>query len=100
MKLALLLIALASLASSTSIPSISLYESFFTYSYAAYPNDTCAKLMLTPNYFLRLGTNNVISAVNKTSLVAAGTLLNYTYTLVLGVLIETNTIQDFDVDQN
>lgn len=100
MKVALLLITLTSLSVTTAIPSISLKESFPTYSYAAYPNDTCAKIMLTPNYFFRLGTNNVITAVNKTSLTTAAILLNYTYTLALGVLIKSNTIQDFDVDIN
>lgn len=95
MKVALLLITLTTIASTTTIPTIQLHQSPPTYSYPAYPDDTCAKIILTNNYFFRLGTNNVITAVNKASLTTTSILLNYTYSLRD---LKINTIQDFDVE--
>lgn len=98
MKLGLQFLLLIVICYCATIPEINYYQSYASYSYPAHPNDTCSKLMVTDSYVFRLGSNNVISVVNKTSLNTKSFLLNYTYSN--GVSTNQNSILDFDVDQN
>lgn len=82
------------------IPQIQLESSFSTYSYSAFPSDTCLQMQLTTNYIFRLGSNNVVMMVNKSSFATEANLLNYTYSTLLGVQITPNVIKNFNVDQN
>ena len=75
-------------------------QSYPTFTYAAFPNDTCSKLMLTRNHIFRLGANNVVTVNSKSSLARVATLTNYSYTTTSGVMMDSNVINDFDVDEN
>jgi hypothetical protein len=90
MKKALLIPSLILLACTTSVPNIVYTQSYPTFTYAAFPNDTCSKLMLTKNHIFRLGANNVVTVNSKSSLARVATMTNYSYTNTGGTLVAPN----------
>lgn len=91
---------LLTLAACLSVPKIVFSASYSSYSYSAFPNDTCQQIQLTNNYIFRLGTNNVISVTDKSSLTTRANMLNYTYATNGGIVTTPSLVQNFNVDQN